>query len=203
MNKRILLIGISLVALVALIALVVVLTAEYQYEGVLIDPAKPAPPLNLVDSKGRDFNLEDYRGEVLLVFFGYTSCPDVCPSTLSDMKQVMSKLGDQAEDVQVLFVTVDPGRDTVEKLDGYVSLFDDRFLGLTGSDAALVEAWNGYGVYWEIVSESETESAAGYLINHSSRLYLINPDGELALTYSFGTLPEDIAKDVKHILTTN
>jgi len=85
MNKRVILIGISLLAFAALIALVLSLTKEYQFEGVLIDPAQPAPPLDLIDSKGRDFNLEDYRGEVVLLFFGYTSCPDVCPSTLSDM----------------------------------------------------------------------------------------------------------------------
>lgn len=199
MNKRMLLIGISLVAMVALALVFVVLTGEYQFEGVLIDPAQPAPPINLIDSNGEDFHLEDYQGKVVLVFFGYTSCPDVCPSTLSDMKQVMAALGDLADQVQVVFVTVDPERDTVEKLGSYVSLFDTRFLGLTGDEEALGQAWSGYGVYREV--DTETQTAAGYLVNHSSRLYLINPEGKLALTYSFGTQPEDIAKDIKHILT--
>ena len=198
MNKRILLVGISLVALVALAVVVVVLTSDYQFEGVLIDPAQPAPPINLMGSNGQEFHLEDYQGKVVLVFFGYTSCPDVCPSTLSDMKQVMAALGDLADQVQVVFVTVDPERDTVEKLGSYIGLFDARFLGLTGDEEALGQAWSGYGVYREIDTESQT--AAGYLVNHSSRLYLINPEGKLALTYSFGTLPEDIAKDIKHIL---
>jgi protein SCO1/2 len=198
MDKRTLLIGISLVALVALVGLILMLTGEYQYEGVLIDPANPAPPLNLTDSNGHEFDLEDYRGKVVLVFFGYTSCPDVCPSTMSDMKQVKAALGEAADEVQVVFVTVDPERDTVEKLHSYLALFDPSFIGLTGTTDDLEPAWNGYGVFREIDTESET--AAGYLVNHSSRLYLINPQGELALTYSFGTLPEDIAKDVKHIV---
>jgi len=198
MNKRVILIGISLLAFAALIALVLSLTKEYQFEGVLIDPAQPAPPLDLIDSKGRDFNLEDYRGEVVLLFFGYTSCPDVCPSTLSDMKQVVAALGEAADDVQVVFVTVDPQRDTFEKLNSYLSLFNPTFLGLSGTEEDLEPAWNGYGVFREIDTESET--AAGYLVNHSSRLYLIDPSGDLALTYSFGTPPEDIAKDIKHIL---
>ncbi|HKJ26041.1 MAG TPA: SCO family protein [Anaerolineales bacterium] len=198
MNKRVILIGISLLAFAALIALVLSLTKEYQFEGVLIDPAQPAPPLDLIDSKGRDFNLEDYRGEVVLLFFGYTSCPDVCPSTLSDMKQVVAALGEAADDVQVVFVTVDPQRDTFKKLNSYLSLFNPTFLGLSGTEEDLEPAWNGYGVFREIDTESET--AAGYLVNHSSRLYLIDPSGDLALTYSFGTPPEDIAKDIKHIL---
>ena len=198
MNNRKILIGISLVALVALVALVLILTSEYQFEGAVLDPAQPAPPLNLIDAKGQEFDLERYQGDVLLVFFGYTSCPDVCPTTLSEMKRVKAALGEAAEDVQVVFVTVDPDRDTVDKLDSYVSLFDPSFIGLTGSTEALEIAWKDYGVFREIDTESET--AAGYLVNHSSRLYLINPEGDLAVTFSYGTPPEDIAKDVNYIL---
>lgn len=199
MDKRILLTGISLAALIALLAVIIIFTGDYQYEGVLIDPPLPAPPINLTASNGQQFQLEDYQGKVLLLFFGYTSCPDVCPSTLADMKQVMAALGDLSNQVQVVFITVDPQRDTVEKLGSYMSLFDPRFLGLTGDEASLGQAWSGYGVFREVDTESET--AAGYLVNHTSRLYLISPEGQLALTYSFGTPPEDIAKDVKHILT--
>lgn len=198
MEHRKLLIGISLVALVAFAALILILTQEYQFEGAVIDPAQPAPPLDLVDSKGQEFDLKKYQGDVVLIFFGYTSCPDVCPTTLSEMKRVEAALGEAAEDVQVVFVTVDPERDTTDKLNSYVSLFDPSFIGLTGSLEALETAWKDYGVFREIDTESET--AAGYLVNHSSRLYLVNPDGELSVTYSYGTLPEDIAKDVKYIL---
>jgi len=110
----------------------------------------------------------------------------------------VAALGEAADDVQVVFVTVDPQRDTFEKLNSYLSLFNPTFLGLSGTEEDLEPAWNGYGVFREIDTESET--AAGYLVNHSSRLYLIDPSGDLALTYSFGTPPEDIAKDIKHIL---
>ena len=198
MDNRKLLIGISLVALVALAALVLIITSEYEFEGAVLDPAQPAPPLNLIDSKGQEFDLKKYQGDVLLIFFGYTSCPDVCPTTLSEMKRVEAALGEAAEDVQVVFVTVDPERDTVDKLDAYVSLFDPSFIGLTGSTEALEIVWKDYGVFREIDTESET--AAGYLVNHSSRLYMINPEGDLAITFSYGTPAEDIAKDVKYIL---
>jgi len=198
MDNRKLLIGISLVALVVLVALILILTQEYQFEGAVIDPAQPAPPLDLIDANGQEFDLKKYQGDVVLIFFGYTSCPDVCPTTLSEMKRVEAALGEAAEDVQVVFVTVDPDRDTFEKLDAYVSLFDPSFIGLTGSSEALEKAWKDYGVFREIDTESET--AAGYLVNHSSRLYLVDPDGKLAVTYSYGTPADTIAKDVNYIL---
>lgn len=198
MDNRKLLIGISLVALVALVALILILTQEYQFEGAVIDPAQPAPPLDLIDSTGQEFDLKKHQGNVVLIFFGYTSCPDVCPTTLSEMKRVKAALGEAAEDVQVVFVTVDPDRDTFEKLDAYVSLFDPSFIGLTGSSEALEKAWKDYGVFREIDTESET--AADYLVNHSSRLYLVDPDGKLAVTYSYGTPADTIAKDVNYIL---
>jgi len=149
-------------------------------------------------SDRQQFHLADHTGKIILAFFGYTSCPDVCPSTLSDMKRVAGILDDDSESIVVLFITVDPERDTVEKLNAYVSLFDSRFLGLTGDEDQLEKVWRDYGVFREIDTTSQT--AAGYLVNHSSRIYLIDQDGRLFLTYAYGTPADDIAKDVAYLL---
>lgn len=198
MVKRAVLIGAGLLLLVLGLAFGLSLTREYEFSGTVYENPTQAPPIVLPASDGAVFNLEDQRGKVVLVFFGYTSCPDVCPTTLSDMKRVTEILGDQAENTQVVFVTVDPERDTVEKLNSYVSLFNPSFLGLTGTDEDLTQVWTNYGVYREINAESKT--AAGYLVDHSSRLYLIDSNGNLAITYSYGTPPEDIADDILYLL---
>jgi protein SCO1/2 len=107
-------------------------------------------------------------------------------------------LGEDAENVQVVFITVDPERDTQERLSSYLTLFDPDNIGLTGTDDQLEPIYREYGVFREIDTESQTE--AGYLVNHSSRLYLIDQQGNLRLTYPFGSLPEDIAADIDYLL---
>ena len=171
---------------------------DYSFNGVIYENPKPAPQIILDGSDNTRFDLNSLTDKIVLVFFGYTSCPDVCPSTLSDMKRVMKILGEDADSVQVLFITVDPDRDTVEKLNGYMSLFDPRFLGLTGSVDDMELVWEEYGVYREVDNSSKT--AAGYLVNHSSRLYLIDQNGRLFLTYGYGTSPESIAEDIEYLL---
>jgi protein SCO1/2 len=135
------------------------------------------------------------RGDIVLLFFGYTSCPDVCPTTLSEMKRVLAELGSNAGQVQVIFVTVDPERDTPQKLRDYVSIFNPAFIGLSGSMEELQEVWSDYGVYRE--EEQLPNSATGYLVNHTARVYLIDRDGNLRLSYSFGTPTDDFVHDLK------
>lgn len=198
MIKRSLIIG--GIILVAAIGFGVFLSffQEYSYNGVVYENPKSAPQIILDSSNDVQFNLKSITDKIVLIFFGYTSCPDVCPSTLSDMKRIVNILGDDADSVQVLFITVDPDRDTVEKLNSYLSLFDPNFLGLTGSVDDLEKVWDGYGVYREVDNSSET--AAGYLVNHSTRMYLIDQNGRLFLTYGYGTLPESIAEDIEYLL---
>jgi protein SCO1/2 len=172
---------------------------EYAFNGVVYENPKPAPQIILDGSDDAQFNLKSLSDKIVLIFFGYTSCPDVCPSTLSDMKRVTKLLGDDADSVQVIFITVDPDRDTVEKLNSYLSLFDPKFLGLTGSVSDLEKVWDEYGVYREVDTSSKT--AAGYLVNHSSRLYLIDQKGRLFLTYGYGTSPESIAEDIEYLIS--
>jgi protein SCO1/2 len=168
------------------------------FRGVVYDPLSLAPEINLTDQNGQPFQLNALRNKVVLLYFGYTSCPDVCPTTLADLRQTRSLLKDQAQDVQVVFITVDPDRDTPERIQDYVSAFDPSFLGLSGSLTDLEPIYQSYGVSREIDKTQNT--AAGYLVIHSSRVYLVDPQGNLRLSYSFGASPVDIAHDIQMLL---
>jgi protein SCO1/2 len=198
MPKKFALIWGGAVVAAVIIVTILLLNQPYQFRGALIDPALPAPEIELPASTGGTFNLSSQTGKIVLIFFGYTSCPDVCPTTLSETKKVKQILGEDAKDIQVVFITVDPERDTQERLASYLSLFDPDNIGLTGTDNQLGQVWQDYGVFREIDTESQTE--AGYLVNHSSRLYLIDQQGNLRLTYAYGSLPEDIAADIDYLL---
>jgi protein SCO1/2 len=132
-----------------------------------------------------------------VLFFGYTSCPDVCPTTLAELKQALGQLGDQAQGVEVLFVTVDPKRDTPERMQEYVNHFNPSFIGLSGSESELSKAWNDYGIFREEVSGT---SAAGYFVNHTARVTLIDPQGNLRVSFPTNTPVEDIVHDLNLLL---
>jgi len=198
MVKRALIIGVSILVLGIGLAYGLSLFQVHEFSGTVYQTPAQAPPIVLPASDGSTFDLVDQQGKIVLVFFGYTSCPDVCPTTLSDLKRVTEILGNKAGETQVVFVTVDPERDTVEKLHSYLSLFLPSFIGLTGTEEELSKVYADYGVYREIDAASKTE--AGYLVNHSTRLYLIDQEGDLFITYSYGTDPEAIAADIEYLL---
>jgi protein SCO1/2 len=164
----------------------------------LYDPALPAPEIELARDNRNSFKLSEMRGNVVLLFFGYTSCPDVCPTTLSELRKVNEQMGSAATRMQVVYITVDPERDTPEKVQEYVSIFNPSFIGLSGSTEDLEPIWRGYGVYREV--QKVSSSAAGYLVNHTARVYLIDQEGNLRLSYSYGTPTEDIVHDLKILL---
>lgn len=170
---------------------------SYTYRGSLIDPPIQAVDFELTDQSGQPYRLSDQRGKIVLVFFGYTHCPDVCPLTLSEFKQVKANLGEQASGVQFVFITVDPERDTAEVLREYLSNFDSDFIGLTADQATLDGVWKAYGVYQ---AKQEVGSAAGYLVGHTARTYLIDQQGNLRLTYPFEMGKEDILADVRYLM---
>lgn len=171
---------------------------EDTFRGTLYDPALPAPEIILSQGDESRFRLNDMRGKVVLLFFGYTSCPDVCPTTLSELRRVMAGLEADVKQVQVVFVTVDPERDTPQKLKEYVSLFDPAFVGLSGSLEELQTVWREYGVYREV--QPMPNSATSYLVNHTARVYLVDSDGNLRLSYGYGTPTDDILHDLKILL---
>ena len=138
-----------------------------------------------------------FRSQYVLIFFGYTFCPDVCPATLYEMKQIKNNLGEKAEKIDFVFITVDPDRDTQEQLKKYLESFDDSFYGLTGDLDELEAVWKDYGVYREI---QPLDNSAGYLVDHTSRLYLVNSNNELMMTYLYETTLEDIVSDLNYLI---
>ena len=153
--------------------------------------------LELTDHTGKLRHLEDFRGKAVVLFFGYTHCPDVCPTTLADAAQAMKALGPDADRVQVLFVTVDPERDTREVLARYVTAFDPRFLGLYGDAEATKRAAKEFKIYYE----KRPESAPGsYSVDHSSQTYVIDPQGRLRLLVRPERMAEDLPADLRTLL---
>jgi len=198
MNKRIMQVGAGLFVLIGVVmAVTLIIPRTENFRGTLYDPALPAPEIELTLGDGSSFKLSDKRGEVVLLFFGYTSCPDVCPTTLSELRKIKSELGEDATRVQVVYITVDPDRDTPDKVQEYVSLFNPSFIGLSGSLEELEPVWQDYGVFRQI---EETDSGNGYLVTHTARVYLIDPDGNLHLSYAFGAPTDDILHDLKLVL---
>lgn len=163
------------------------------FHGTTYDEVTPAAPFTLTDHTGRRVTLDDYRGKVVLLFFGFTHCPDVCPLTLSKLARVLDGLGRRAEDVQVLLVTVDPARDTPAALGEYVERFTPRAAGLTGDSASLARAYEGYGVY----------SMAGghHGMTHSSVVYGIDRRGRLVVVIPPEATDEAVRDDVRALLS--
>ena len=144
---------------------------------------------SLTNHEGQSVTEGDYAGRWQLVFFGFTHCPDICPTTLAYMGTVLDELGPKAENVAPLFVTVDPTRDTVEILKEYVAAFHPRLIGLTGSEAQVAEAAEAFKVFYE---RFEEESApAGYLMAHAGHIYLMRPDGRFEAVFLEGNQPPD------------
>ena len=154
--------------------------------------------LSLTDHNGRPRTLADFRGKVVVLFFGYTHCPDVCPTTLAELSQVMKSLGPDADRVQVLFVTVDPERDTPAILAQYVTAFDPRFLGLYGDADATRRAAREFKVFYE---KREGSSPGEYSMDHSAGTYVIDPKGRLRLFVGYGKADADLAQDIRTLLS--
>jgi protein SCO1/2 len=158
----------------------------------------PAPDFKLTDQYGQSFRLSDQRGKVVLLFFGYTNCPDVCPTTLATWKQVYDALGDDANRVRFVFITVDPERDTPERLQQHLAIFNPNFIGLTGLPEELERVYKAYGIYHE--KDTSSETAAGYLVNHSASVLLLDADGRWRENFPFGTPAEDVVHDIRELL---
>ena len=170
-----------------------------EFRAGVLQPPRLAPDFALKASNGAEFRLSRYRGKVILMGFGYTYCPDICPTTLADLALVRKKLGADAERVQVIYVTVDPERDTVERLSAYMNAFDKTFLGLTGSPEQLALVRKGYGVSTRKTVMDKKSGA--YLVHHSASVHVIDAAGYLRIMAPFGTAVEDMVHDVTLLLT--
>jgi protein SCO1 len=153
---------------------------------------------SLLDPDGKVRTLEDFKGKVVVMFFGFTQCPDVCPTTLTEMQQAITLLGPQGDKVQVLFVTVDPDRDTAEVLKQYVPAFDKSFLGLRPADeAGLEKVTKDYKIYYKKVPGTTPGS---YTMDHTAGSYVFDREGHLRLYIKHAQGPETLAHDLRELL---
>jgi protein SCO1/2 len=167
------------------------------FQGTDITGAAFARDFSLTDHTGQTRTLADFRGKVVAVFFGYTHCPDVCPTTLSDFAAARQQLGADAKRVQVIFVTVDPQRDTPELLRAFVPAFDPSFLGMYTDAATLAKLAQEYKVVYQKTSSKGLDD---YLIDHTAGTYIYDPAGRLRLLEPYGSSPDAIASDLKALL---
>ena len=152
----------------------------------------------LTDHTGKPRTLADFKGKVVVVFFGYTQCPDVCPTTMAEMASVMQKLGPLADQVQVLFITLDPERDTQQLLASYVPAFDKRFIGLRGTPEQTAKTAKEFKVFYAKVPGSDPNS---YTIDHTAGSYVFDRDGRLRLFIRHGQGPDPIVHDLRQLLS--
>ena len=184
-------VGVASFSLIAMVVLSVFLFAgPAKFNGtVYAEPYPPAPTFELLSTNGGNLTLKDLQGKIVLLFFGYTNCPDECPTTMAKIKLATEALGNQSNEIGVLFVTTDPVRDSVNALSDFLSKFNPSFIGLTGSAVELQKVWDGYGVYVEAGGEV-----------HSNRVYVIDRQGNLRLTFPFDMDQAAMASDLKILL---
>lgn len=171
-----------------------------QFHGAVFDPMIPAPNIELTSHRGDAYRLDEQKGNVVVLFFGFTSCPDVCPTTLANFRQVKQHLSeDEVDRVQFVMVTVDPERDDAERMARYVQAFDPDFIGLTGTIEEVQVAWAAYDVQPEKIEIPG--SALGYSVSHPSSAFVIDPEGNLRLLHFYGLPPDAVAEDLSNLLS--
>lgn len=194
-------IGVSVLAVIAIAAsawwfLLRPEPHEFRYGS--YDPSDSAPELQgAIDQHGEPFSFSDFRGKVVFVYFGYTHCPDACPATLDEFMEVKENLGDDAKDVAFVMVTVDPSRDSPERMTEYLDFWDPEFYGVSMSQEdteTVTRAWNIYFAY------QDKNSQGGYLVDHEVSSFVIDKDGAKRLTYPLGADTEAMASDAEFLL---
>lgn len=164
-----------------------------EFAGATLPEPQEVPDFTLTAVNDTPVSLSDYRGQYVFLYFGYTFCPDACPITLSQLAEVQERLGENADRMQVIMVSVDPERDTPEKLANYVNVFNESFVGVTGSHEQIQKAGQPYGIYYN--KDQETG-----LVDHTTRAYLINPQGEAIVAYPHDARYAAILADLQWLI---
>lgn len=173
------------------------LQRPYTYHGTLIQSPDPADNFSLQGADGNTVSLQDFRGQAVMIYFGYTFCPDVCPATMVELAKAYDALGEESSRTQVIMISIDPDRDSPQLVQEYVSHFDPSFIGLSGSSEEIASAATPLGIYYE---KEEGSESTGYLMSHTSSVIVIDPDGHIRLLYSFNSTGEEMAEDISHLL---
>lgn len=189
--------------LLALVGLITLSSCgqPYTFRSTVIEPAKPAPDFTLTDQNGQPFTLSQQKGNVVLLFFGFTSCPDVCPTTLADIAAARKQLGGDADRIKVALITVDPARDNQQKIGTYVHNYDSTFIGLTGTQEEIAPVMKSYGV--TAIRRELPNSKLQYTMDHSAFIYVIDKDGNWRAMMPFGVSSEDIASDTRYLVNNS
>ncbi|UTH76321.1 SCO family protein [Chromobacterium sp. IIBBL 290-4] len=169
---------------------------KIDFKGTAIDDDSMGGNFSLTDHQGKPRKLDEFQGKVVALFFGYTHCPDVCPTTMLEYSSVMKQLGADGDKVQVLFVSVDPERDTPQILAGYVPHFDKRFIGLTGKPEQIEQVKKQY----KVVAQKVPTPGGGYSVDHSAGSYLLDQKGKLRVFEAYGTPAANLAYDIRQLL---
>lgn len=182
------------------VALFIATLAVYQtmlppvMKGSAIDPPAPMPDFTLHSADG-SVTLSQFAGKYVVLYFGFTNCPDVCPTTLAHLRDALSRLGAGADQFQVIFISVDPARDTPELTSAYAGRFNPAFLGLSGAKEEIDAVTKGYGIFVQL-NEPDAESGY-YSVDHTATTLVLNREGALALTWPYGLSADDILEDMK------
>lgn len=187
--------GLALLVLVLVIGLVLQRLRPPAMHGVVLQSPERAVDFTLDGSGGGPLSLSDFRGKFVLLYFGYTYCPDVCPTTLQDLVAATEALGREADNLQVLMVSVDPARDSPDHLREYLGYFDPSFLGATGTLDDVEAVASRYGVFFDKV---EGSAATGYLVDHTSSVTLIDSDGYVREIFPYGVTGAEMAADIAY-----
>jgi protein SCO1/2 len=170
----------------------------YEYHGIVWPTAETVDDFTLTTQHSEETQLSDFREKFAVIYFGYTYCPDVCPTVLTTLSQALAEMkAADREQVQVVLVTVDPERDTPEVLADYLAHFDSSFVGLTGTADQIAQAAEAFGVYF---NKGEGSAASGYVVDHTATVSVLDREGRLRLLFTFGTPAEDIAADLTQLL---
>ena len=176
--------------------LVTACQSEHEFAGTELSAPHPAPDVEL-ESAGGPVSLLGFKGKYTYVYFGYTFCPDVCPTSLATLKLVKGDLGENAGEVEVVMITVDPERDTAELLAEYMGYFDSSFVGLTGEKDVIDQIGAPFGLFYE---KHEGSEATGYLVDHTARVYLLDRDSNSIVAYPHGTTADALVEDLEYLI---
>lgn len=192
-NIRMLLIGGAFLAGLTLFSTIILIVGGHNPLSVVVPSATIGGPFRLVDQNAKPVSEQDFAGKPFLVFFGFTHCPDICPTALFEMTEVMRKLGPDADRVSALFITVDPERDTPAVLKDYLSSFDPRVVGVTGEPAAIAAVEKSYRVY----AKKVPLDGGNYTMDHTALVYLMDKDGRFVAPFNIKRPPEVAAADLR------
>ena len=187
---------VALGAILILMILFVTGSRAPALHGTFLEPPLEAADFELTSANGR-ISKSSYEGRIVVLFFGYTFCPDVCPTTMSRLRRTMEILGTTAEEVQVIMVSVDPERDTAENVSSYARAFNGDFVGLTGTQEEIDRVAADYGIFH---AKAEGSTNTGYLVDHTASVMVLDRNGDTRLIWSFEITAEEMADDLRYLV---